>query len=159
MAVRQRDPYRNFKYTISISGIDNIAGFSSVDGLNQNTEIIEYREGGDPSSARKIPGQTSFENIVLETGKTDSDDLRNWVYEIFNVQNGFMQGDAFDFRRDVTIQLWDKSGITVVRTWIARHAWPAVYEHEGLMGDGNDILIQRLELAHEGLVELNKELL
>ena len=168
---RTRDPLRNYKFLVTIDGFAGQFGFKSVSGLSRSTEVIEYREGGDPATMRKIPGQTEFENIVLERGKyfgntaSGAADFLTWTEQIYDHDLGFLQdpNDADNdvpnnsgngFRRTVTIELVDKAG-TSQKQWRAFFAWPCVYEHEDLEADGNDVLIERLELCHEGLKEEN----
>ncbi|MGC1297956.1 MAG: phage tail protein [Alloacidobacterium sp.] len=61
------DPYKNFKFRLKLDG-KYVAGVSKVSGLRRTTEVVEHREGGDPSSSRKSPGLTEFAPIVLERG-------------------------------------------------------------------------------------------
>ncbi len=61
------DPYKNFKFRLKLDG-KYVAGVSKVSGLKRTTEVVEHREGGDPSSSRKSPGLTEFAPIVLERG-------------------------------------------------------------------------------------------
>lgn len=152
---RRRDPLRNFNYRVEISGFNSGFGFSNVDGLNRSMEVIEYREGGDNHTPRKMPGQASFDNIVLERGKyvgSDADEVLVWAEECYNHSEGVNQ--AIDgFRRTVDIYLLDRDG-TERRHWRAEYAWVAEYQHDALAGDGNDVFMERIELAHEGLKEV-----
>jgi len=126
-------------------------GFSSVSGLSEDTNIIEYREGNSVETPLKIPGQTSYENITLERGMGSNQFMLDWRKKVLNRNNEFFQPPDNDFRCDVTIELFNKSGI-LVREWKVKNAWPAVYACEDLTADGDDVLIERVELAHEGLV-------
>ena len=161
---RQRDPLRNFKFTVSISGFGSRVGFQSIDGLSRTTEVIEYREGGDRETMRKIPGQTTFENLVLERGKypersQGGDEFLDWANEIYNPATVPLNPPNDDpnrrsgFRREITITLQDKAGLAI-RQWVAEDCWPCGFEHETLDAAGNEILIERLEVCHEGLTEV-----
>jgi len=59
------DPYKNFKFRVKWDG-RYVAGVSKVSALKRTTEVVEHREGGDPSTSRKSPGRTKFEAITLE---------------------------------------------------------------------------------------------
>ena len=61
------DPYKNFKFRVKWDGRD-VAGITRVSGLRRRTDVIEHREGGDPSTSRKSPGRTTYEPITLERG-------------------------------------------------------------------------------------------
>ena len=155
---RPADPYKNFKFRVTIGGNGPEAGaafsrtgFSSVSGLNQELEVIEYREGGDPSTMRKMPGQASFDDVVLERGLSSDQDFVSWIQEVYSHNKGFTQLPQAGFRRRVRIELFDKDGIIVRKTWVLHHCWPRRIEYDDLTHDGNDVLFNRIELCHEGL--------
>ena len=75
------DPYRNFNFLVEIDGITQ-AGFSDVTGFDITVEPIEYREGGQVTSARKIPGMAKYGNITLKRGITDSAELYEWLRQV-----------------------------------------------------------------------------
>jgi T4-like virus tail tube protein gp19 len=58
------DPYKEFKFRVKWDG-RYVAGVTKVTALKRTTEVIEHREGGDPSTSRKSPGRTEFEAITL----------------------------------------------------------------------------------------------
>ena len=68
------DPYRNFNFLVEIDGVTQ-AGFSDVSGFGATTDPIEYREGGENTTVRKLPGTTKYSNITLKWGLTDSKEL------------------------------------------------------------------------------------
>jgi phage tail-like protein len=130
------DPYKNFKFTVSIEGIT--VGFSECYGLDAEVSVIEYREGGD-HLVRKLPGLIKFANITLKRGVTDSLELYNWFKAIMQGQND---------RRDGSIVLLDDEGKQVTR-WNFKSAWPCKYQGPRLNAKGNDVAIETLELACE----------
>ncbi len=65
------DPYKNFRFLLEIDGITQ-AGFSDCSGFGSNVEVVEYREGGDAATVRKLPGKNSYPDITLKWGVTDS---------------------------------------------------------------------------------------
>src|SRR5690349_24956217 len=71
------DPYRIFRFLVEIDGIVQ-AGFSECSGFGSNVEVIEYREGGEPITVRKLPGKVSYTDITLKWGATDSHELYDW---------------------------------------------------------------------------------
>ena len=73
------DPYKNFKFRIKWDG-KYVAGIAaSVSPLTCVTDVIEYREGGDPSASRKSPGRTKYEPITLERGVTHDPEFEQWA--------------------------------------------------------------------------------
>src|ERR687893_2494105 len=78
MASNQRDdPYKAFNFLVEIDGVA-VAAFSEVSGLESETEVIEYRTGGEINSVRKLPGLTKHPNLVLRRGVTQDAELWNW---------------------------------------------------------------------------------
>lgn len=154
MAAQKQDPYRNFQYTVVFDGdTDPVAGFSMIDGLEVETEVIEYREGGDRTTPRKIIGQTSYPNLTMERGKTKSTFLRDWKNDVFALNRDVAQRLQKDVVKNFTIRLHDRD-FSIVRRWRVECGWPTVYKTEALEGDGSDVLIETIEIAHEGLYEI-----
>jgi phage tail-like protein len=145
-------PLRNFKFSVSIAGFAQTLGFAKVTGLNSEVEVIEYREGGDTTTSRKFPGQTSFGNVTLERGITTDSDLVDWINSVFDPEGGADQAGEVD-RFDVTISVKDKAG-NIQREFKLANAFPASREIGDLDAGANEILIESLELAHEGLSEI-----
>lgn len=145
------DPYRNFKYEVEVAGFIR-AGFSKISGLKHSVEVIEYREGADNESMRKLPGQSTFDNVTLERGMSNDSDFITWIQMIFNLDNvrGMQHNRVGEnFRRMVVIYLKDKSG-NRVKKWTLYKCWPAVRTDPDLDASGNDVAIETLELANEG---------
>jgi phage tail-like protein len=136
----RHDPYKNFKFRVEIDGIA-LAGFAEVSGLSAEAEVVEYREGADITSTRKLPGQVKYPNVTLKRGITGSRELFDWWK---TVVNGKVQ------RRSVAIILLDDDLTEVVR-WSLHEAWIARIEFGDLEAEGNDVAIESIELAHERL--------
>jgi phage tail-like protein len=137
----RRDPLKNFRFHVEIDGVVS-AGFRSVSGLAAEAEVIEYREGGDPlTSVRKLPGRVRYPNVTLRRGLTTSRDLWDWWK---TVRDGGLQ------RRDVQITLLDDDRNEVLR-WVLREAWIAKIEASDLDAQANEVALESVELAHEGL--------
>lgn len=139
MATGKRvDPYRNFSFLVEIDGITQ-AGFSDCSGFGASTDPMEYREGGDTKTVRKLPGLTKYTNITLKWGLTDSKELYNWYRDVVN---GKIE------RKSGSIILLDLEGNEKVR-WNFFDAWPTKWDGPDFTAKGNDVAIETLELAHE----------
>src|SRR5688572_32187033 len=79
----RNDPFKNFNFLVEIDGITQ-AGFSECSGLRLEIDVIEYREGGDLSSVRKLPGLSKVGDITLKRGITTSKELHEWVESVRN---------------------------------------------------------------------------
>ncbi|OPH59722.1 phage tail protein [Paenibacillus ferrarius] len=140
MAGERRDPYRNFRFRIEVEGIQQ-AGFSEISGFDASLSVIEYREGNETITPRKLPGLAKYGNITLKWGVTDSMDMYNWMSES-------IQGKIS--RKTVTIIAINEEGGDVA-TWQVIEAWPSKYSAPSFKGTGNEVAIESLELAHEGM--------
>jgi phage tail-like protein len=141
VAVQRDNPYLNFNFLVDI-GLGDEMGFSEVETPSGEIEVIEYREGADTvNSARKLPGLAKYPNVTLKRGITGRTDLFEWWK---SVRDGQVQ------RRNVTITLLDEQRQSVLR-WHLRNAWPVKIEGPSLNATGNEVAIETLELAHEGL--------
>jgi phage tail-like protein len=143
------DPYRNFKYEVECQGFPR-AGFSKISGLKQTTEVTDYREGGENETPRRLPGQTTFDDVTFERGISQDTDFLDWTNEIFDVDNVDGNQGGNDFRKDITIWLKDKAGNRVLK-WMMRRAWPKERSYGDLDASSSDVLIETLVMCHEGL--------
>ena len=135
----RRDPFKSFSFLVEIDGV-TAAAFRSVSGLAAEAEVIEFRELGGSHSI-KLPGRILYPNVTLRRGLTTSRELWDW-WE--TVRDGTLQ------RRTLLIALLDDSGQPVLR-WTLREAWPVRWELSELDASKNEVAIETLELAHEGL--------
>ncbi|MFZ2498193.1 phage tail protein [Methanosarcina sp.] len=132
------DPYRNFHFLVELDGIIQ-AGFSEASGFGSNIEVIEYREGGDTISVRKLPGKVSYTDITLKWGITDSSELYDWHRAAVN---GQIQ------RKNGSIILLDDLGAEKVR-WNFFNAWPSKWDGPDFNAKGNDVAIDALIVSCE----------
>jgi phage tail-like protein len=136
----RNDPYGQFNFLIEIDGVTR-AGFSEVSGLTTDTNIIEYREGDDVTTVRKLPGLMKYTNIVLKRGYTQDAALWNWRKQVI---------DGTTKRTTGTITLLDEARKTALR-WNFTAGWPVKWEGPAMNGKTSEVAIETLEIAHEGL--------
>jgi len=140
MTAERTDPYRNFRFRVEIEGLQQ-AGFSEVSGFDASFDVIQYREGNEATTTRKLPGLARYGNISLKWGATDSIELYEWIQDCVN---GTIE------RKTVTIIAIDEEGGDVA-TWQVIEAWPVRYTAPNFNGQGSEVAIELLELAHEGM--------
>jgi len=147
---QRRDPYKNFKFRIRWDG-RYVAGVNKVSGLKRTTEVVRFREGGDPSSTRVSPGQTNYEPVTLERGMTQDTEFEQWANKVWNFGAGLgMESSLADFRKDITIEFYNEAGQLALAYNIYR-CWPSEYTAlPDLDASGNDVAIQTLILENEG---------
>lgn len=142
------DPYKNFKFRVKWDG-RYVAGVSKVTALKRTTEVVEHREGGDPSSGRKSPGRTKYEPITLERGVTHDTAFETWVNKVWNFQSS-TEVSLADFRKDVIIDLFNEAGQKVISYKVFR-CWVSEYQAlPDLDANANAVAIQTLKLENEG---------
>lgn len=134
-------PIPKFHFLVQWGG--SRVGFSEVTGLDIQVEAIEYREGSSPDYSKiKMPGLHKFSNITLKRGTFENDvEYYSWIRTV-NLNKVE--------RRDVTISLLNEKHEPVV-TWRVHNAFPVKVQASDLKADGNEVAIETLELAHEGL--------
>jgi len=134
-------PYRNFNFGVEIDGIGEIH-FSEAVIPELRIELVEYREGADKTStSRKLPGRVVVGNVVLRRGIDHNLALWNWFKA---VRDGNLD------RRTVVITLLDAERVAV-RRWTIARAFPVTFEFGPLRARGNEVVIETLELACEGV--------
>lgn len=144
------DPYKNFKFRVKWDG-KYVAGVSKISPLRRRTEVVEHREGGDPSTTRKSPGRTRYEPITLERGVTHDMEFEKWANKVWNFGSGLgAEVSLKDFRKDLIIELFNESGQLVIaykvyRCWVSEfQALPELDANAGA------VAIQHLVLQNEG---------
>jgi phage tail-like protein len=135
-----KDPYVNFNFLVEIDGITR-AAFHEASGFDSSVDVIEHREGGQNTTTYKVPGITKHGNITLKWGLTEDRSLDDWHQQV-------VDGDSV--RKNGSIVVLNRKGQEIAR-WNFVRAWPSKYTLPAFNAEGNDIAIQTLELAHEGL--------
>lgn len=144
------DPYKNFKFRIKWDG-KYVAGISKVTGLKRTTEVVEFREGGDPSTGHKSPGRSKFEPVTLERGVTHDTEFEKWANKVWNFGSGLgAEVSLKDFRKDIILELFNEAGQVVIAYKIYR-CWVSEYQAmPDLDANANAVAIQSIKLENEG---------
>jgi phage tail-like protein len=144
------DPYKNFKFRVKWDG-RYVAGVSKVSALKRSTDMVEHREGGDPSSSRKSPARTKYDAITLERGVTHDTEFEKWANKVWNFGAGLgAEVSLKDFRKDIIIELYNEAGqlafaYKVYRCWVSEYqALPDLDANAGA------VAIQHIKLENEG---------
>ncbi|BBO24616.1 MAG: phage tail protein [Armatimonadetes bacterium] len=127
--------------------IDNITEgvFREVTGLDSETEVIEHRVTGKGGNliVHKVPGALKWSNIVLRRGITDDKKLHEWREKI---EQGMVEAN----RKNGSVTLYAPNGDEVAR-YNFKNGWPCKFKGPALDSSKNEIAIEELEIAHEGL--------
>jgi phage tail-like protein len=157
MARRVVDPYVNFQFRLELNNVQ-VAGFAECTGLQMETKVFEYNEGGRNETTLKFPGTTAYGNITLKRGMTLSNDLIEWHRDI--VEGRFERNPraprdpkkigTFNQNRAIAIILQNELGIDVKR-WNLLNAFPVKWVGPDLKASGTEVAFETLEIAHEGI--------
>ncbi|WP_017464136.1 phage tail protein [Dyella ginsengisoli] len=144
------DPYKNFKFRLKWDG-RYVAGVSKCSALKRSTEVVEHREGGDPSTSRKSPGRTKYEAVTLERGVTHDTEFEKWANRVWNFGSGLgLESSLSNFRKDVLLEVYNEAGQLVLAYRIFR-CWVSEYQAlPDLDANANAVAIQTLKLENEG---------
>jgi phage tail-like protein len=134
------DPYHGFNFLVEIEGI-LAGGFSECSGLNVETEVFDYREGGLNDYVHSFAGPTKYTPLVLKHGITQIDGLWSWHQDVVQ---GVIE------RRNGTIYLLDKQHLPVM-WWDFADAFPVKWTGPMLNASSSAVAVESFELRHRGL--------
>ncbi len=136
----RNDPYSAFNFLVEIDGV-TVAGFAECSGLNNETDVTDYRNGNEDITVRKLPGLKKFTNISLKRGFTDSKELWDWRKKVM---------DGKTERKSGSIVLLNEARAEALR-WNFREGWPNKLEGPSLNAKSSDTAIETLEIAVEDI--------
>jgi phage tail-like protein len=134
----RNDPYAQYSFILEIEGT-TVAGFAEVGGLSMEQGIIEYREGSDTATVRKLPGLRKYGNITLKRGYTRNHELWDWRKTTI---------DGATQRKQGAVILRDEAGQPALR-WEFREGWISKYEGPALKATANEAAMESIEIAVE----------
>jgi phage tail-like protein len=134
------EAHANCRFYVLIEGIAQ-AVFAEVSGLQIETEVTEYAEGGNNRFIHRVPGRTKVSTLTLKHGMTASNDLFKWYVKTMTGRS-----DA----RNLSVIMYDAKGVELLR-WDFIKAFPIKWVGPQLSAGGNATAVETLELAHEGL--------
>jgi phage tail-like protein len=142
------DPYKNFKFRVKWDG-KYVAGVSKISALKRTTEVIEHREGGDPSTSRKSPGRTKFEPITLERGLTYDHAFEEWA-NLVSKLGATPESALANLRKDIIIDVFNDAGQKILSYKVHR-CWVSEYQAlPELEANASAVAIEHIKLETEG---------
>jgi len=143
------DPISGFSFALEVQGIQE-ATFREATGFGSESQVIEFKEQGPKGQTiiRKIPGTLKWQNINLKKGITSNLELWNWRQMVID-------GQIETARKDGSIVGYNEDGAEVIRYNFSR-GWPSKWSASGLNANGNESIIEEIEITHEGLKRMNK---
>lgn len=140
---KRKDPYLAFRFLVEITGMV-VGGFTEVSGLQVETEVEDYREGGLNTYVHKLAGPSRYPtNLILKRGLTDIDGLWKWHQEM-------VQGVIN--RKKVSILLCDSAKKEKWR-WDFNDAFPVKWIGPELRAGSTDVAVETIEFVHKGMIK------
>ncbi len=137
----ENDIYRGYNFCLDFNGAI-AAYFTEVSGLSISVESIPYREGGGAPAVRKLPGRVDYGDVTLKWGLSESRELWDWL--MTTTQGNFEV-------KEVSIILRPPNGQGEHTRWNLHSAWPTAWRGSHLDAMGQEVALETLTLAHEGI--------
>jgi phage tail-like protein len=138
MASVRDDPFASFNFQVEIDTVTK-AGFSECSGITMETDPIEYRNGNEDITVRKLPGLKKFGNITFKRGFTKDDGLWKWRKTVL---------DGKTERHTGSVTLLNEERKPSMR-WTFREAWPRKLDGATFNAKNNEVAIETLEIVVE----------
>jgi phage tail-like protein len=128
-----------------------VYGGSKLTSLKRTTEVVEHRDGGDPSTFRKSPARTKYEPITLERGLTQDMAFHDWAGKVWSIGGALgAEVSLADFSKDIYLEFYNEAGQLVIAYKIYR-CWVSEYQAlPDLDANANAIAIEHIKLENEG---------
>ena len=135
-----------YYFKVTLSGAESAGFFKECTGLSSEHEVVTHTTADERGKAlvQKFPGELKWSNITLKRGVDADSELWAWRQEVID-------GKIESARKDGTIEVVDWEGKPVI-TYSFKRGWPCKYTAPGLDASGNDILVEEIEIAHEGFI-------
>ena len=132
-------------FTIDLGGNEADGFFKEIDGISSENEVMVHTtsDATGKSFIQKYPGQLKWNNITLKRGVDSKNALWTWRKQVID-------GDIDSARKECKITVINWKGETVV-TYSFVNAWPCRYSAPGLSAGGNEVMVEEIEIAHEGM--------
>lgn len=142
---RGSDPLVGYQFELSLDGTGVTGYFMEVSGVGSENEVVEHKVVGPKGqeAVQMIPGRLKWERIVLKRGITIDMKMWDWRQKV-------VEGKMGDARKDCTLSMYDRN-YELAAQWNIVKAWPAKISGPSVKADGNEVAMEELTLAHEGL--------
>lgn len=151
----RRDAYRNFNFRILLGGVE-VAACRKMSALDVTVNTVKFRAGNSLSTVYELlPGHTEYQPVTLESGLTNDRSFEDWANQLVHLAERPGRVLEPNFRREVEIHVYDIDNTTLVRKYVLHRAWVSKYTAMSeLAGEGQDVIVETLEITHEGFTRL-----
>jgi len=145
------DPYKNYRFLVYFgTSTDPVAGVSKVGGLKRSSDVIDYKEGGNPIILKGL-GRTKYDPVTIERGLTHDRDFEDWANAAQVLDKGSPSTSLSKLRKDtVRVVLLNEAG-QAVHAWILHNCWVSEFQATSdFDGGGNAVVIEHIKIENEG---------
>ena len=148
--INRFDPYKTYRFLVYFgTSTTPVAAVSKVSGLKRSSDVIEYKEGGNPVILKGL-GRTKYEPITLERGVTQDKDFETWANAAQFLDHGSASTSLKNLRREISVTLLNEEAQPVLR-WILHRCWVSEYQAvSDLDASANAVAIEHIKLENEG---------
>ena len=155
---KKRDPFRGFNFRIVLGGVE-VAACRKMSGLTGTVDVVKFRAGNNKASNEELsPGRTHYEPVTLEAGLTTDPEFEKWALQLIRhdqTKDAIPRVSDPNFRREVEIFVYDIDNNRPVKKFILHRAWVSKYTAMSeLAAEANEVLIETIEMQHEGFDRL-----
>lgn len=139
------DPLVSFHFSVDLQG-KALGYFTEVSGIGSENEVVEHKVmevNGSTERVMKIPGRLKWENVVCKRGITSAMDMWTWRQMI-------VDGGVESARMSGSVVMYDEAFKEVAR-WDFVRGWPVKVTGPSVKSDGNEVGVEELTIAHEGI--------
>jgi phage tail-like protein len=144
-------PYRNFKFRVYFEGkSEPVALVSKMTALKRTTEVVEWRQGGESNTIRKLAGKSKYEPITLEQGLSLDTDFEDWADRVNKWGSTDLAQKDNEFRKELRVEILDLDGEVVIKykmhkCWVSEYT--AIPDFDA---NANAVAIKTLKIENEG---------
>jgi phage tail-like protein len=144
-------PYRNFKFRVYFEGkSEPVALVSKMTALKRTTEVVEWRQGGESNTVRKLAGKSKYEPITLEQGLSLDTDFEDWADRVNKWGGTDLSQKDNEFRKELRVEVLDLDGEVVLKykmhkCWVSEYT--AIPDFDA---NANAVAIKTLKIENEG---------
>ena len=126
-----------------------MAKFTEASGIDNETELVEYRELGKGGTVytHMVPGKSKWGQVTLKRGIVSDNSLWEWRQKV-------LDGSMVDARVDATLVGYASDNTTIIVAYSLHNCWPLKYQGPSFNAKGSETGIETLTLAHEGMERL-----
>jgi len=148
--VNRFDPYKTYRFLVFFGqSTSPVAGVSKVSALKRSSDVIEYKEAGDPVILKGL-GRTKYEPITMERGVTFNSDFEEWANAAQLLTNGSASTSLAALRKEIAIVLLNEEAQPVHR-YVVHRCWVSEFQAlPDLDAGANAIAIEHIKLENEG---------